>query len=173
MLDYRPLDRKRERLRAETRRDFVRVFDNMRRVATLSGLSNQFVIKCVIYHGRPFVKGRSGKKIFYMRDLMTLVKIPFLLFCVLFRKTIFLCTILKWRNITLTKIGAASFLRDFLIRSEHASASTEFKNVRPWWPLNHETGFCLDLDEHCKELKIAFEYNGIQHHEYTISKFST
>ena len=41
-----------------------------------------------------------------------------------------------------------------------------FKKVRPSWLMNHETGFCLELDRYCKELKLAFEYNGIQHHIY-------
>ena len=32
--------------------------------------------------------------------------------------------------------------------------------------MNHETGFCLELDGYCKQLKLAFEYDGIQHHVY-------
>ena len=32
--------------------------------------------------------------------------------------------------------------------------------------MNHETGFCLELDGYCKKLKLAFEYDGIHHHEY-------
>ena len=32
--------------------------------------------------------------------------------------------------------------------------------------VNHETGFCLELDRYCKQLKLAFEFDGIQHHEY-------
>ena len=41
-----------------------------------------------------------------------------------------------------------------------------FKKVRPSWLINHETGFCLELDGYCKQLKLAFEYDGIQHHVY-------
>ena len=40
------------------------------------------------------------------------------------------------------------------------------KKVRPSWLKNHETGFCLELHGYCKELKLAFEYDGIQHHVY-------
>ena len=41
-----------------------------------------------------------------------------------------------------------------------------FNKVRPSWLMNHETGFCLELDGYCKQLKLAFEYDGIQHHVY-------
>ena len=41
-----------------------------------------------------------------------------------------------------------------------------FKKVRPSWLINHETGFCLELDGYCKELKLAYAYNRIQHHVY-------
>ena len=42
----------------------------------------------------------------------------------------------------------------------------KFKKVRPLWLINYETGFCLELDGYCKQLKLAFEYDGIQHHIY-------
>jgi len=42
----------------------------------------------------------------------------------------------------------------------------QFKKVRPWWLVNHETGYCLELEGYCKQLKLAFEYDGIQHYEY-------
>ena len=42
----------------------------------------------------------------------------------------------------------------------------KFKKVRPYFLLNNETGFCLEFDGYCKQLKLAFEYDGIQHHEY-------
>ena len=41
-----------------------------------------------------------------------------------------------------------------------------FKNVKPSWLTNHETGFCLEIDGYCEELKLEFEYYGIQHHVY-------
>ena len=30
-----------------------------------------------------------------------------------------------------------------------------FKKVRPSWLMNHETGFCLELDGYCKQLKLV------------------
>ena len=42
----------------------------------------------------------------------------------------------------------------------------KFPNVRPLWLMNHETGFLLELDGYCQSLKLAFEYDGIQHYEY-------
>ena len=42
----------------------------------------------------------------------------------------------------------------------------KFPNVRPSWLLNYETGYCLELDGYCKKLKLAFEYDRIQHHKY-------
>ena len=42
----------------------------------------------------------------------------------------------------------------------------KFPNVRPSWLLNKETGCRLELDGYCKKLKLAFEYDGIQHHKY-------
>ena len=38
----------------------------------------------------------------------------------------------------------------------------KFPNVGPSWLINH----CLELGGYCKKLKLAFEYDGIQHHEY-------
>ena len=38
------------------------------------------------------------------------------------------------------------------------------KQHRPDW-LKYITGCNLELDYYCKELKLAFEYNGIQHYE--------
>ena len=32
--------------------------------------------------------------------------------------------------------------------------------------MNYETGYRLELDRYCKKLKLAFEYDGIQHHKY-------
>jgi hypothetical protein len=40
-----------------------------------------------------------------------------------------------------------------------------FPKIRPKWLLNH-TGHRLELDGYCEELKLAFEYNGIQHYEH-------
>ena len=42
----------------------------------------------------------------------------------------------------------------------------KFPNVRPLWLLNKETGCRLELDGYCQKLKLAFEYDGIQHHKY-------
>ena len=43
----------------------------------------------------------------------------------------------------------------------------KFPNVRPSWLINYETGYRLELDGYCKKkLKLAFEYDGIQHHKY-------
>lgn len=48
----------------------------------------------------------------------------------------------------------------------------QFNNVRPSWLVNPETGRCLELDCYNDELKVALEYNGIQHYKYpnSISK---
>ena len=43
------------------------------------------------------------------------------------------------------------------------------KQHRPDW-LKYTTGCNLELDYYCEELKLAFEYNGIQHYKYS-SKF--
>ena len=42
-----------------------------------------------------------------------------------------------------------------------------FPNVRPKWMFNSETGRNLELDMYNSELKLACEYNGKQHYEYT------
>ena len=42
----------------------------------------------------------------------------------------------------------------------------KFPNVRPSWLLNKKTGYRLELDGYCPKLKLAFEYDGIQHHKY-------
>ena len=44
--------------------------------------------------------------------------------------------------------------------------SEKFPKVRPSWLLNKETGCRPELDGYCKKLKLAFEYDGIQHHKY-------
>src|SRR5579872_1960468 len=41
-----------------------------------------------------------------------------------------------------------------------------FPKCRPDFLVNPETGYNLELDGYNEELKIAFEYNGIQHYEY-------
>ena len=53
-----------------------------------------------------------------------------------------------------------------LLNKNREGERFKFRKVRPWWLMNHETGFCLELDGYCKQLKLAFEYDGIQHHEY-------
>jgi len=40
-----------------------------------------------------------------------------------------------------------------------------FIKIRPDW-LKYTTGCNLELDYYCEELKLTFEYNGIQHYEY-------
>jgi hypothetical protein len=42
-----------------------------------------------------------------------------------------------------------------------------FVKSRPDFLRHPETGRCLELDLYCEELKIAVEYNGRQHYEYT------
>ena len=42
----------------------------------------------------------------------------------------------------------------------------DFSSVRPDFLRNPETGRCLELDGYCSELKLAFEYNGIQHYKF-------
>ena len=42
----------------------------------------------------------------------------------------------------------------------------KFKKVRPSWLINHKWSFCLELDGYCKQLKLVFEYDGIQHYVY-------
>lgn len=42
----------------------------------------------------------------------------------------------------------------------------KFQKIRPDW-LKNITGSNLELDYYCEQLKLAFEYNGIQHYEYT------
>ena len=53
-----------------------------------------------------------------------------------------------------------------LLNQKRVGEHLLFKKVRPSWLINHETGFCLELDGYCKQLKLAFEYDGIQHHVY-------
>ena len=54
-----------------------------------------------------------------------------------------------------------------LLNKNREGERFKFRKVRPWWLMNHETGFCLELDGYCKQLKLAFDYDGIQHYEYT------
>ena len=53
-----------------------------------------------------------------------------------------------------------------LLNQKRVGERLRFKKIRPSWSMNHETGFCLELDGYCKQLKLAFEYDGIQHHVY-------
>ena len=46
-----------------------KVYDNMRRAAIEDGLSNLSVIKYAIDHGRSYVKRRSDKKKFFVREI--------------------------------------------------------------------------------------------------------
>lgn len=41
-----------------------------------------------------------------------------------------------------------------------------FPKVRPHWLVNPKTGHNLELDCYNKSLKLALEYNGIQHYEH-------
>lgn len=43
----------------------------------------------------------------------------------------------------------------------------EFKKIRPKWLRNELTKRNLELDMFCDELKLAIEFNGCQHTEYT------
>jgi hypothetical protein len=47
----------------------------------------------------------------------------------------------------------------------------KFSSVRPDFLQNIKTGCNLELDGYNEELKLAFEYNGIQHYEYIPSRF--
>ncbi len=47
----------------------------------------------------------------------------------------------------------------------------EFKNIRPDWLINPETGKKLELDCYCEELKIAVEVQGVQHIKPVIGYF--
>ena len=42
----------------------------------------------------------------------------------------------------------------------------KFEKIRPVW-LKNTTGWNLELDCYCEQLKLAFEYNGMQHYHYT------
>ena len=53
-----------------------------------------------------------------------------------------------------------------LLNQKRVGERLRFKKIRPSWLMNHETGFCLELYGYCKQLKLAFEYHGIQHHVY-------
>lgn len=41
-----------------------------------------------------------------------------------------------------------------------------FSKIRPDWLMNPETGYNLELDLYCEDLKLAIEYNGKQHYHY-------
>jgi hypothetical protein len=41
-----------------------------------------------------------------------------------------------------------------------------FNKIRPKWLIGNK-GMPLELDGYCKELNLAFEYNGIQHYRFT------
>jgi hypothetical protein len=42
-----------------------------------------------------------------------------------------------------------------------------FPKRRPFWLINPKTGWRLELDGYNEELKLAFEYNGLQHYRCT------
>jgi hypothetical protein len=68
MLGYCPLYKLRKvEIRDET--GFCKVFDTTKQGAIESGISSQSVMKYAIDHERNFVKRRSDKKIFYVRNL--------------------------------------------------------------------------------------------------------
>lgn len=43
----------------------------------------------------------------------------------------------------------------------------QFMSVRPYWLKNPETGRNLELDCYNEEYRLALEYNGVQHYNYT------
>ena len=45
--------------------------------------------------------------------------------------------------------------------------NNSFIKLRPNWLKNSDTGCNLELDAYCDELKLAFEYNGRQHEEFS------
>ena len=67
MLGYRPLNNRMVEIRDEEGN--CNLYDNMRRAAIENGLSNSSVIKYAIDHGRSYVKRRSEKKKFYVREI--------------------------------------------------------------------------------------------------------
>ena len=67
MLGYRSLNNRMVEIRDEEGNR--EIFYNMRRAAIESGLSNASVIKYAIDHGRPYVKRRSDRKKFYVREI--------------------------------------------------------------------------------------------------------
>ena len=42
----------------------------------------------------------------------------------------------------------------------------KFKKIRPDWLKNFKTEKNFELDFYCEELKLAIEYQGLQHEEY-------
>lgn len=45
--------------------------------------------------------------------------------------------------------------------------NTKFPTSRPNWLINPLTKSKMHLDGYCRKLKLAFEYNGVQHYSYT------
>lgn len=43
----------------------------------------------------------------------------------------------------------------------------DFKTIRPTWLINPQTNCSMEIDFYNADLKLAVEYNGIQHYEYT------
>ena len=41
-----------------------------------------------------------------------------------------------------------------------------FQKKRPTWLQNPNSGYCLEIDLYCDELKLAIEYQGRQHYAY-------
>ena len=60
------------------------------------------------------------------------------------------------------KKKAEKYCRDYIENLFKKS----FPQTKPKWLRNPKTGYLLELDGFCEELKIAFEYNGKQHYEY-------
>ena len=67
MLGYRQLNNRMVEIRDEEGN--CKVYDNIRQAAIESGLSNSSVIKYAIDHGKSYVKRRSDKKKFYVREI--------------------------------------------------------------------------------------------------------
>ena len=60
-----------------------------------------------------------------------------------------------------------SFKKNLIVEQFQGNYLNEkFKRVRFSWLINHKTGFFLELDGYCKQLKLVFEYDGIQHYVY-------
>ena len=103
--------------------------------------------------------------IFNLRNLKRLTKMDLLNLVLYIFNTLFNNDSKLSKNTRLPKISKGEqlcleALREFF--PDHT-----FKTVRPDFLKNPQTGYNLELDLYCPELKLAIEYNGRQHYYYT------